>query len=420
MEAVRRLVELSHRARPEDLPAALLAVAPLLDARLVAFYLVDYEQTTLRPLRSGRRTDTPSVPVDGTPAGEAFSTVRPVTDHDGLDHHLWLPLLNGAERLGVLHVVSAEPLGRRAVRDLHAVAAVVAELVASRRRYGDAVEHTRRRLPMQLAAEIIWNQLPPLTFATHDTVVTAVLEPCYDVGGDAFDYAVNDDVLHVAMFDTVGHGISASALTTLAVNCYRNARRCGLGLADTYASIDKWIRAQYQGSFVTAIMAELNTTTGDYRRICAGHPPELLLRGGRLLRQLDGPTALPLGLASMRSRPPVVAAESLAPGDSILIFTDGVIEARDSDGDFFGVDRLTELITTELAVQAPAAETMRRMVHAILHHQHDELQDDATAALLQWRPAAQSAPVPGPRAIPSTTVGSAGWSGRTVDGAAFR
>ena len=92
--------------------------------------------------------------------------------------------------------------------DLQTIAALVAELIASRRFYGDEVERTRRRLPMQLAAEIIWNQLPPLTFAVDGAVVTAVLEPCYDVGGDAFDYAANGDVLHVALFDTVGHGIT--------------------------------------------------------------------------------------------------------------------------------------------------------------------------------------------------------------------
>ena len=51
--------------------------------------------------------------------------------------------------------------------DLRVIAALVAELIASRRFYGDAVEHTRRRLPMQLAAEIVWNQLPPLTFAAN-------------------------------------------------------------------------------------------------------------------------------------------------------------------------------------------------------------------------------------------------------------
>jgi serine phosphatase RsbU (regulator of sigma subunit) len=385
MEAVRRLLEMSHRARPEDLPIALRKIAPLLDATEVVFYLVDYEQVALRPLADTGHRGRRSVPVDGTEAGQAFCSGLPVRASDG-SGHIWLPLLNGAERLGVLDVHTAAAAGEHAVRDLRAVAAVVAELVASRRFYGDAVEHTRRRMPMQLAAEIIWNQLPPLTFASHDAVVTAVLEPCYDVGGDAFDYAVNGDVLHVALFDTVGHGISASALTTLAVNSYRNARRCGLDLPDTYGSVDKWIRAQYPGSFVTAILAELHTDSGVYRRICAGHPAELLLRDGRLLRQLPGPSALPLGLGSMRSRPPEVTEEMLKPADSVLLYTDGVIEARSADGEFFGIDRLAGLITEELAGRAPAAETMRRMVHAILAHQHDELQDDATAALLQFRP----------------------------------
>jgi sigma-B regulation protein RsbU (phosphoserine phosphatase) len=155
------------------------------------------------------------------------------------------------------------------------IAALLAELIASRRAYGDAVQHTRRRLPMQLAAEIIWNQLPPLTFAFDGTVVTAVLEPSYDVGGDAFDYAANGDVLYVGFFDTVGHGISASAVTTLTLNTYRNARRSELSLADTYRSIDKWIRAQYRSTFVTAVLAELDTRTGIHRRINAGHPAEI-------------------------------------------------------------------------------------------------------------------------------------------------
>ncbi|WP_433221888.1 PP2C family protein-serine/threonine phosphatase [Dactylosporangium sp. CS-047395] len=80
-------------------------------------------------------------------------------------------------------------------------------------------------LPMQLAAEIIWTQLPPLTFATDRATVAAILEPAYEVGGDAFDYAANGDALHVALFDAVGHGIEASALTALTLSAYRNARR---------------------------------------------------------------------------------------------------------------------------------------------------------------------------------------------------
>ena len=384
MEAVRRLLDLRHRGRAEDLPAVLAQAAPMLGAETAAVLLIDYGQLDLCPLR-GTDAGVESWPVEGTPAGQAFTTASDAwlaTDDGG---RLWLPLLHGAERLGVLELgVKAYP-SDEARHDMNVIAALVAELIASRRFYGDAVEHTRRRLPMQLAAEIIWNQLPPLTFAVDGTLVTAVLEPCYDVGGDAFDYAANGDVLHVGLFDTVGHGISASALTTLTLNTYRNARRSGLSLVDTCRSIDKWIRAQYPGSFVTALLAELDTATGRYRRISAGHPAELLLRGGRRIPSLPSPNTLPLGLEHMVTRPPAVVEEQLQPGDTLVLYTDGITEARDASGTLFGPDRLAAFMLDAQARGVSAAEMMRRLIHAIISYEDGELRDDATAAMLQWR-----------------------------------
>jgi sigma-B regulation protein RsbU (phosphoserine phosphatase) len=380
MEAVRRLLDLRYRSRPEDLPPALADVAPLLDAKSVTVLLVDYEQLSLWPLQGTPGTSEPHQ-VDGTLAGQAFCTAETTSE----DTCLWLPLLHGAERLGVLQVWLHREADDRQRRDFEVIAALVAELIASRRFYGDAVERTRRRLPMQLAAEIIWNQLPPLTFAANGALVTAVLEPCYDVGGDAFDYAANGDVVHVALFDTVGHGISASALTTLTLNTYRNARRSGLSLPDTYRSIDKWIRAQYAGAFVTAVLGELDTRTGVYRRIAAGHPAELHIRDGRAMPALPTPTALPLGLGHMLPRPPGVTEVVLEPGDTLMLYTDGITEARSADGELFGVDRLVRFIVETLAQGSPA-ETMRKLIHAIVSYENGELRDDATAALVQWQP----------------------------------
>jgi sigma-B regulation protein RsbU (phosphoserine phosphatase) len=384
MEAVRRLLDLRHRGRTEDLPPALLDAAPYLDAEELVVLLVDYE-LSLWPLR-GTPPDGGEHVVNETVAGRAFRFGRPETEDVDGGTQWWLPLLHGAERLGVLKARFKTRPADRVYEDLHVIAALVAELIASRRFYGDAVEHTRRRWPMQLAAEIVWNQLPPLTFAANDTVVTAVLEPCYDVGGDAFDYAANGDILHVALFDTVGHGIEASALTTLTLNTYRNARRSGLSLTDTYRSIDKWVRAQYNGAFVTAVLCELDTGTGRYQRISAGHPPELLLRAGRTMPPLPTPTALPLGLGHMLRRPPGVTEQQLEPGDALVLYTDGITEARDAGGALFGLDRLAAFMVGELNRQSPQAETMRRLIHTIVSYENGELRDDATAALLQWRP----------------------------------
>lgn len=384
MEAVRRLMDLRHRGRAEDLPAVLAETAPLLGARTATVLLADYGQEALHPLRSSRDVGA-SLEVESTPAGRAFTTSEHQWSDGGDGGVLWLPLLHGAERLGVLElrVGGYPPASVR--HDLEIIAALVAELIASRRFYGDAVEHTRRRMPMQLAAEIIWNQLPPLTYAVDGTRVAAVLEPCYDVGGDAFDYAANADTLHIALFDTVGHGIAASALATLTLNTYRNARRSGLSLADTCRSIDKWVRAQYPGAFVTALMAELDMATGGYRRISAGHPAEIFLRGGRVLPALPTPDVLPLGLGHMIGRPPRVVEEQLEPGDTLVLYTDGITEARDASGALFGVDRLGAFLLDTLGRGTAAAETMRRLIQTIVSYEAGELRDDATAAMLQWR-----------------------------------
>ncbi|MFF0379663.1 PP2C family protein-serine/threonine phosphatase [Actinoplanes missouriensis] len=383
MEAVRRLMDLRHRGRAEDLPAVLAEAAPLLDAETAVVLLVDYGQLALHPLRGTSVDAAVARAVEGTRAGRAFTTAEHQWDDDG--GLLWLPLLHGSERLGVLEFRLKAYPSEAARHDLEVIAALIAELIASRRFYGDAVEHTRRRLPMQLAAEIIWNQLPPLTFSVDGTMVAAVLEPCYEVGGDAFDYAANGDVLHVALFDTVGHGISASALTTLTLNTYRNARRSGLSLPDTCRSIDKWIRAQYPGLFVTALLAELEMSTGRYRRISAGHPAELFLRDGRALPSLPTPNMLPLGLGHMLRRRPQVVEVQLEPGDALVLYTDGITEARDASGALFGVERLGEFLLDTLRSGAPAPETMRRLIQTIVSYEEGELRDDATAAMLQWR-----------------------------------
>jgi phosphoserine phosphatase RsbU/P len=387
LRAFRDLVAGSHRTRPEDLPALAMRCAELLDAQEMVIYVVDYEQRHLIPLHGAGAPQREVLAIDGTLPGRSYAMTETYETDGDAGARLWLPLMDGMERLGVLEVLTSAKPSPDLHHDYHTVADLLAELLTSRRAYGDALERTRRLLPMQLAAEIVWNLLPPLTFATRDVVISAILEPAYDVGGDAFDYAVNGDILHAAVFDAVGHGIDASALTSLAISAYRNARRCGLNLVDTYRSIDKWVSARYPHSFVTAILAELDTDRGVCRKISAGHPGELLLRDGKLVKALPAPTALPLGLGHLGDPIPGVDEEALQPGDQILLYTDGVTEARTDDGEFFGRDRLVDFVTRTLADRVPAPETLRRLVHAILDHQHENLQDDASAVLIEWRPA---------------------------------
>jgi len=372
--AVRWLQSHAPNAGPDDLATLVSRVAPMVDATEIVIYLADYAQTHLVPLMPADRD---LLAIESTLAGRAFTGLE-IQRSD----RLWVPLLDGCERMGVLEIMS--PTVTDAVcREL---SACIAQLITTRRPYGDVVERRRRRLPMQVAAEIVWGLLPPLTFATDDIVVTAILEPCYDVGGDVFDYALNGDVLSVGLFDTCGHGIKASTLASLVVNSYRNARRTGLGLEDVASSIDKWVRAECPGLFSTALLLELDRVTGRLRMVNAGHPGALLLRDGKMIKELPGPTALPLGLFHLSPDRLTVHEEDLHPGDRLLAYTDGVTDAVSASGERFGVDRLVDFIHRALNDELPTPETARRLVRAVVDHQNEELQDDATAVILEWQP----------------------------------
>jgi serine phosphatase RsbU (regulator of sigma subunit) len=383
-EAVRWLQDNAPRTGLDDLATLVLRSAPAAGFTEIAVYLADYPQSHLVPLPAdGLVRET--LPIETTLGGRAFTSLEVQRAPDHTDR-LWVPLVDGCERLGVLEVVSPPAVDDRDEAAGQELAACVAQLVKSRRSYGDVVEQLRRRRPMEVAAEIVWGLLPPLTFATDDVVVTAVLEPCYDVGGDVFDYALNGDVLSIGLFDTCGHGIKASTLASLAVNAYRNARRRGLDLVETALTVDRWLRSEHPNLFATALLAELDRTTGALRMINAGHPGAQLLRDGRAIRELPGPTALPLGLGHLSGRPPGVHEELLHPGDRLLAYTDGVTDAMDLDGERFGLDRLLDLVQRALNDELPTPETMRRLVRAVVAHQNGELQDDATALFLEWRP----------------------------------
>ncbi len=240
----------------------------------------------------------------------------------------------------------------------------------------------RRREPTSLPAEIAWHLLPPLTFGTDRDVLAAMLAPAYDVGGDSFDYSADTANLRVGVFDAMGHGLPAGLMATVAMGAYRNARRRGSSLLETAVAIDEAIGGHFQpGQFVTGVLAELKLATGTLTWHLAGHPAPLLLRGRQVVKTLATEPDLPFGLGGARSS----AAERLEPGDRLLLFTDGVVEARAPDGQLFGVHRLADLVARQQTAGVPAPKTMRRLMHAVLAYQPDGLRDDATAMLIEWQ-----------------------------------
>lgn len=397
-EAHRRIVSGSHLWQPDDLaPAVEAAVATLgLHARV---WVVDHEQRALHALPHPGGAAPEPLPMDGSLAGRVFGRVRSARSDDG--RRWWVPMVDGTDRLGVIEFVASGPSGLAGlagpfpaglVPDCELLAGLVGHLISTTTERGDLIERSRRTRPMSTASELLRQMLPPLTASAGRAVVSAILQPCYDVGGDAFDYAFDGPRLHLAVLDAVGRGLEAGLTCAVALSAVRAARRAGQGLRDQARTADEALTGQFSDSrFVTAVLAELNLDTGRIRYVNAGHPPALVLRRGRVARTLADGRRMPLGLDDPQVE---VGEELLEPEDRLLLHTDGVTEARTPGGDRFGVARLADLAERHASAGLPAPETLRRLAEAVLEHQGGPPSDDATLMLVQWSAAAAIDTVP--------------------------
>jgi Stage II sporulation protein E (SpoIIE) len=271
--AVGELLIDAHVLAAHELPGAFARHAEQLGVTRALTYLADLQQNVLLPFLGpeGPALDEQVEPlaVDSTLAGRAYQHVTVLThDLPGGGTRVWLPLLDGSDRLGVMTVTVAnaavlEAAGGILMARLNRFAGLAADLIMTKTLYGDTVVRLRRQRAMGLAAEIQWGLMPPLTFATRQVTIAAALEPAYLVAGDTVDYAVDAGFARVGVFDGMGHGLQSAQLSTLAAAAYRNARRVGRPLADTAQTIDSAILSGFGGdAFTTAVLAELNTDTG--------------------------------------------------------------------------------------------------------------------------------------------------------------
>ena len=383
----------SHVVAPDDLEDLIAEVAAReLGASDVVLLLQDYEQAGLYPLRSaGTEGTDDGASIDGTLAGRAYVTSGLVTAPAGDGVRIWVALLDGTARLGVLGLVvprvdeEVELLCRR-------LATVTAEVLSSKDTLTDLYQRVRRRRPMSLAAEMQWRLLPPLTVVTPRVALSGVVEPAYDVGGDVFDHVINGDTVHLAIVDAMGHGTRASVMSTVAIGAYRHARRSGVRLAAMYTAMDEALAEQFGADhFATAQMARLDLSTGEIEIVNAGHPPPLLLRDGHVVREIVVPPTLPVGFGGGE---PAVHVEPLQPGDRVLFYTDGVVEERDAEGQVFGLERLVDHVTRALSDERTLPETLRVLSSALLKARGGTTSDDATLLVVEW-PGPDAADLPG-------------------------
>jgi serine phosphatase RsbU (regulator of sigma subunit) len=400
-DAGKGFADAQRRSRVESLGervlGSLLDRAHLMPARLVgplvaqeiaeiggtdvSIWLQDYDQRTLQPL-TGRGLVGGSAPIDRSWPGRAFtSDARIEQQLSDRAVRMYMPMLDGSDRVGVLAFTlpTVDDNDRRLAQRL---AGLTADLIVTKSHYTDTFARVRTAAPMSLSAHMQWQTLPPLVMTTPDVALAGILEPSYDVGGDSFDYALNDHVLHLAVFDAMGHGLEAATMATIVLATYRHGRRSNASLPDLYVHMDDVLSATYPGRFATAQVGQLDTVTGVLSWVNAGHPAGLLIRRSGAVSELIAPITRPVGFGDAA---PVVTTTQLAPGDRVLFFTDGVVEERLEGGLQFGEARLRELVEQTTADRLSVAETVRLLSHTLMEARGGRTSDDASLLLVEWR-----------------------------------
>ena len=392
-DVLARLVDAGHLVVADQLAVTLdQAIGEVgLTADL---FVADASQLVLTSMRT---VGSQQIDLVNTLAGRAFQLgeILVGTGEDG-SVVLWVPVLDGTDRIGVMRIGLSDHASAAAERVddpelrrwLWIVASLMGHVVATKTVYSDRLRRWRSNGPLSPASELLWQLLPPRTFATDRIVVSAVLEPHEQVAGDAFDYNVDGDLVDLAVFDAAGHDLRASVTTALAITAVRNARRSGVEDLVAIAALADELIGVGPGpkQFATAILARLDVVSGRLAILNAGHPPPLLVRSGKVVKELGPPPRTPLGVTLLGGavQDVQVSSEQLEPGDRLLLYSDGIVEARDRNGVFFGEERLVEMTEHAAASGLSAPETLRRLATAVLEHQGGQLQDDATLLLAEW------------------------------------
>ncbi len=377
-------LRVTRGANPASMPEILAKAAAGFGATDLVVYLVDFGQTVLEAMPDrDAHADVPTTEsLATTMAGRAFIDQHVVTAARENGVRVWIPIVEGSDHTGVV-ALTVPAVSEALSRTFEELGILAGYLIAAHARCTDLYNLYRRRRSMSLAASMQWDLLPPLVLKAGNVAVAGLVEPAYDVGGDCFDYAVNGQFLDFAIIDSMGHGLGAARIASLAMGSYRHDRREGQPLAVMHHNLGSTIGAQYADySFATGVLARLGLDTGVFTWTNAGHPQPLLIRRRQVIRQLECKPTPPWGIGADE---PIMSTESLEPGDCLLLYTDGVTEARTPQGDFFGVERLIDLTNRHASELLTPESLLRQLIGDVREHTAEkDLTDDATIVVVRW------------------------------------
>ena len=300
--------------------------------------------------------------------------------------------------LGLLYLDSRRPAAFSSIdrQILDAIAIESASILDNAR----LVEHERERQRIErefgIAREIQQALLPRGFRGFPHLAISGVNTPCTEVGGDYFDvFAIDERRTAFLIADVSGKGLGAALLTPMLQGAL-SAMTMDVAPERAFQHINSFLCAHAAvGRYATMFFGIIDVD-GTLEYINAGHPSPLLVRGNEVT-ELYTEGALPLGLVP-EARHKIDHAK-LEPGDTLVLFSDGITEAADTSDNLFGVERLQEVLDGQY--ESPLDEVKESIVQAVDGFSAGASQtDDLTLLLVRYRGITES---DGPIASVATT-----------------
>jgi sigma-B regulation protein RsbU (phosphoserine phosphatase) len=222
----------------------------------------------------------------------------------------------------------------------------------------------------------------PTTFPNSANFrVAARYVPMKSVAGDFYDFIVADNTqAGLLIADVSGHGVPAALIASMVKLAATSQRANAADPSALLAGMNTALFGNTQEQFVTAAYVHLDSTSRRLKYSAAGHPPMLLLRNGEVTPIVENG----LMLAAFDFATYTSADYPLQPGDRFLLYTDGLIEAANANGDFFGQNALSALIRQTAALSPSAVSD--QIISSVQQWSASQ-EDDLTVLVCDYAPA---------------------------------
>ncbi len=219
--------------------------------------------------------------------------------------------------------------------------------------------------------------------------LAAISLPARDLGGDLYDFlSLGDGAQGIMIGDVSGKGLSAALRMAVARTVFRHEARRGEAPGPTLASVNRAVLSEIPQGMVTMLYLRLDPARGLLRVANAGHTFPLFVNCSVSELELSG---LPLGVDLDSDY--VEATAEVGPGDTVILYTDGVLEAENEHGEIFSYERLHALVSANARLRPRAMVAL--LLHALRGWSGGSQSDDVTIVVLRRRLASLAAELRG-------------------------